>query len=382
MASRAVRRSTFSGSLALLLATLGVVGGCDSPEREAEGTPLLRLTALPPIDAEFGRIAGLVVGEDSSLFVLDGLRRNLRAFDRDGTLLWTFGARGEGPGEFEQPAALFTGPNSGLWIADTRTGRLTEVGVDGALVQTYRYEGPPPFQPLSMGFAPDGLLYGVGLDFSVSPEEPGAALVEYEVQETSVSARGGELLPFVEWPQIFAFRSTDVTFMMPVPFDNNPLFGVDPSGRVHHAQSSGGTIQRLSANGVLELAFGRDLPSMPLGAEERAEALDRSEEAAELRQLAGAAGIAELTSLIPDDKPLLRGLFFDDENNVWVLRTSGSGAGGMRDVDVYDEQGSLIGVGELPVVADPRPHVRDGLIVGVIRDELGVETVARYRVSR
>ncbi len=369
--------------LPLALMVLGAVVGCDATRDGPNGASTLSVSALPPLGAEFGRVAGLEVGEDGAVYVLDALNTNVTAFAPDGTVLWTFGGRGQGPGEFEQPAALFTGPGDNLWIVDTRTGRLTEIDRSGVLRGSYRGAGPPLVEPVAIGFSPDGLIRAVGLDFSVSLEEPGAVLVEYEVSGETMSPVGHMPLPFVDWPQVYTYRGADVTFMMPVPFDGRPLFGVDRSGRAHYAETDASTIQRLSADGATALSFGRELESVPLGADGRAAELDRSEDVEELLRVAGPAAVEEMASLIPDDGPLLEGLFFDDQGNVWALRPQPrSGEASLRPVDIYDGGGDLVGTVDLPLVADPRPAVRNGMVAGVVRDELGVETVVRFRIVR
>lgn len=381
MTPTAARRPRSARALILALTIPSAVVGCDAAQDEADEIRTLGVSSLPPLDAEFGRVAGLTVGEDGSVFVLDALNRSLRAFDGDGALRWTFGTRGQGPGEFERPAALFSGPAGTLWIADMGTGRLTEVDREGALLQTYRVGGPPLFDPISIGFSLEGRLRAVGLDVSASLEEPGVVVVEYEISGEAVSPVDYEPVPSVAWPETYTHRSPDVTFMIPVPFSSQPLFGVDPSGRVYHAQTSRAAIQRLSSEGGIELAFGRELAPVALGLDERAAELDQNPDVAEMRELAGDAAIEELTSLIPDTRPLLEGLFFDDHDNVWVLQALPAGGSTSRPVDLYDAGGGLIGTLDLPLVANPRPQVRDGLIVGVVRDELDVETVVRFRIS-
>lgn len=112
------------------------------------------------------------------------------------------------------------------------------------------------------------------------------------------------------------------------------------------------------------------------------EVLER-EDVEELRSAAGPETVAEFTALIPDIKPYLRGFFFDGEKNVWVIRTGEDGSGDAtrtREMDVYDPDGTLVAVARARLEPEPRPRVRDGLLAGVVRDELGTESVALYRI--
>lgn len=100
---------------------------------------------------------------------------------------------------------------------------------------------------------------------------------------------------------------------------------------------------------------------------------------------AGPALFAEFASVIPDTKPHLKGFFFDDLGNVWVIRSAqgkhGSGEGTLP-VDVHDPTGTLVATARVVLEAEPRPRIRNGRMATVTSDELGVESVAIYRVPR
>ena len=50
----------------------------------------------------------------------------------------------------------------------------------------------------------------------------------------------------------------------------------------------------------------------------------------------------------------------------------------LLDMDIYNLSGTLMAVAHRALESDPRPRVRDGMLAGVVRDELGVESVALY----
>ena len=49
---------------------------------------------------EFGKVTGVVAGNDGTIYVADGLAYEIRAFSPDGELLLRVGREGGGPGEF------------------------------------------------------------------------------------------------------------------------------------------------------------------------------------------------------------------------------------------------------------------------------------------
>ncbi|MEN8144957.1 MAG: 6-bladed beta-propeller [Gemmatimonadota bacterium] len=73
-----------------------------------------------------------VVGD--RLFVKDDINQNIRAIDRhDGTLLWSYGVEGAGPGEVGNVAAFQVGQNGDVWILDSKNRKFLVLTADGQL---------------------------------------------------------------------------------------------------------------------------------------------------------------------------------------------------------------------------------------------------------
>jgi DNA-binding beta-propeller fold protein YncE len=93
--------------------------------------------------AEVGRIGdssgsmfrpkGIGVDSEGHLYVVDGLWGVVQVFDRQGRLLYYFGAQGTGPGEFQLPAGLFIDHEDRIFVVDCYNRR----------VQVFRYFGLP-----------------------------------------------------------------------------------------------------------------------------------------------------------------------------------------------------------------------------------------------
>lgn len=91
----------------------------------AEGAPQL----------QFGHIAGVCVGSDHRIYVVDELAGSVRAFGPDGSLLHTFGRRGAGPGELGADLGhCLLGPGDTLTVPDLQNFRATRFAADGAFV--------------------------------------------------------------------------------------------------------------------------------------------------------------------------------------------------------------------------------------------------------
>ena len=252
---------------------------------------------------------------------------------------------------------------------------------DGELQGTHRPVDLPLVYPFAFGFSGPTTLRWVGIT-SPDPANPAAAWVETEIAESSFSLVDQVALPFVEWPRLFEHRDDETTLVLPVPYSGEPLFGFDPQGRLWYNYSGETSLSRWSTPGEAPLSFGADLVPTPVTASDVEEALAR-EALAEVRDRLGEAGVSEMTSLIPDTKPYYAAFFFDDEGSLWVMHSEvGVSDPEVRTVDVYDMDGAPRAVTSRALAAVPTPRVRNGILAGVVRDDLGVESVAVLQVVR
>jgi sugar lactone lactonase YvrE len=369
-------------------AAIIALAACGGDGSEQAGPPLeLELVEVARIDGEdavggggFGRIVALEIGSDGTVYVADALNRVVHAFDGRGSTQRVFGGRGGGPGELEEPTAMFLGADGHLWVVDAGNARYTVFDAAGGLVGTYRGPDPSVFYPLAVGLA-GGVVRTVALEFG-RLEQPSALLVEHA--PSGGGGGGGEVrrtgLPLAPLSPAFEHRGGGAMIMIPIPFGPEPAFQIDGQGRLWYASGADPWVQRVSPDGAVAQQYGRDFEAQPVTRADREAALE-DPDVAELRAAAGAAGIEELTARIPERKPHLRGFFVDDEGRVWIMPTQGRDAGpAAATVELYAPDGTPLGVARVAVEPEPRPRVRGGLLAGVVRDELGVESVVLYRM--
>lgn len=360
----------------------GLTACGDGSRRAPDATAEISLTALATIRPDavpFGRIADLEVGENGSVFVLDGMNRTIRVFDQAGSELRAFGRRGQGPGEFERPVRLLWGPSGHLWVLDLGNGRLTLFSAGGELVGTYRPSDLEIYFPFALAFSGMDTLQWVGMS-SPDPASPAATWVETHASEGEVIPTTRMDLPFVEWPGLFEYRDENMAIVLPVPFSGEPQFGFDAMGRLWYAYTGAPRLHRLSSSGDVELTINADIDPAPVTSMDLQEAL-ASDELEEVRAI-GQAAVAKMAGSIPETKPYLAGFFFDDEQRVWVAHAAGYATGSVeREIEIYDLDGTRVGRTRAALAAEPRPRVRDGLLAAVARDELGIESVTLYRIE-
>lgn len=361
-----------------ILAATGCGGRADRPSTDVPEWSFSPVVLVQPEQAPFGRVADLELGEDGSLFVLDAMSRTIRVFGRDGVEAREFGRRGQGPGEFEQPGKLLWGPEGNLWVLDLRNGRLTAFSPEGELRGTHRPADLPILFPFAVSFSGPDTLRWVGIT-SPDPANPAAAWVETQMADGVFSPVNQLALPFVEWPLLFQHRDDETSLVLPVPYSGEPLFGFDPQGRLWYNYSGEASLARWSPSGDMQLTFSPELAPTPVTPADQEVAL-AGESLVEVLDRLGEAGVSELASLIPDNKPYYANFFFDDEGSLWVMHSDMSVDPGERRVNVYDLDGVPRATASTSLAAEPRPRVRGGLLAGVVRDDLGVESVALFQV--
>jgi streptogramin lyase len=365
---------------------VGLTACANAPSDSSGDVLEIQLSTLPPIYGEvgpehpgFGRIADLEIGEDSTVFVLDEMNQTIHVFDDRGTHLRTFGGRGSGPGELARPVALAWGPDAQLWVVDPGNARYTVFDTNGSLVATYGHTGSTPvFHLLAVGFSAAGHLYFVTAGPDLIRQE--FWLVECEVVDGTVNELQRFELTFVEQPSGFVHQGDGAVMVLPIPFSSMPVFRIGADGMLWYAATREPWVHRRSLPDGFEQTFGRAFDAPRVTPAELQEVL-RSEDVDRLLSTAGPRAVAEFIGLIPDTRPHLEGFFFDDEENVWIMRSERA-ADGTRPIEVYEQSGTLVASARAALEAEPRPRVRDGLLAGVVRDELEVESIALYRVQR
>lgn len=130
-----VRRSISRGSVVLAVSMLLVPIDAGL---HAQQLPLLSrvrgIGALQePDEMVFGEISDLAVSSDGTIFVLDAMSQQVRAFSREGAYLASMGRPGKGPGEFTGARALALDEDGALYVLDERLARISVLSPDRTL---------------------------------------------------------------------------------------------------------------------------------------------------------------------------------------------------------------------------------------------------------
>jgi hypothetical protein len=139
-------------------------------------------------------------------------------------------------------------------------------------------------------------------------------------------------------------------------------------------------VRRWVAADSFDLTLMRDAPPIPVTPADIESSLEDNPDVTELEARGGASILVDLRERIPDRHPQIEAFFFGDDQSVWIMRAGDPRNGAARPTDVYDRDGVLWGTVDVALAARPLPRLRGGWLGGVVRDELGVEVVALYRV--
>jgi hypothetical protein len=320
----------------------------------------------------FGDVRGLWIDGGGRVFVADASDHTVRVFGADGEIQATLGRVGGGPGEFNQPCCLGIGPDGLLWVKDfgnRRYNAFTVTGTAPAYATTTR-SGSNPIGFLDrVAWTADGSI----IDVQSVIQAAGERLRFIR----SALDRDGTATPLdtVEGPdprelREFVTRRGGGSSVFPQPFGPRPLLAFGADGRAAIANSAVYAVNLLGTGGRPRRVIARDVGSGP--------ALSERERSSANRTLDGVAsrnGISRgsLPFDVPDGKPVLASLGFDQDGRLWVRRSTAEGAENVA--DLYGRDGAFLAEVRWPANVRLSLHSATGWVV------VGIETQADETIN-
>lgn len=323
----------------------------------------------------FGAIFSFDVDAWGRVFVLDDHAQEVRIFDSDGAFVRTVGRKGEGPGEFTQAGSVDLSRNGEIWVMGMSLGRVSIFDTTGTYLRGERTNtGGRIMKPYPGGFDPMGRYNVVTL--------PG---VMREMARFDQSFNPIDTISLPESPveaEYFEVVNEDgfATMSVAVPFQGFMTWRFSPAGTVWTLLTGRYELTETTVGGEVLRRVAKDHEPIPVTNEERERAIEN------LEWFTDQGGRID-RSKFPESKPSTASFFIDDEGNLWVERqvaaADADDAG--RIFDLFDREGRFLGTVRLPFSlawSRPRPVVRDGVLWGVTRDEVGVAYVVRARIEK
>ena len=132
--------------------------------------------------------------------------------------------------------------------------------------------------------------------------------------------------------------SNGIWQFLPIRFEADERVVVNPSGGFWHVNTAAYRIARTGEGGDTLVVIEAGLPVLPVTDEDRAAYI---EEWVGYRGSEVRGDAEEVAALIPDIKPIIEGVFVDDEGRLWVQRVVPSDAPAFY--DRYSEDGDYLG---------------------------------------
>jgi len=320
----------------------------------------------------FGMVTSFTVDSGERVWVLDGQSQELRVFDSLGAHVRTVGRRGGGPGEFAQALKVEMGPDGNVWVMDPSNNRLSVFDTAGAYLKGLPALGgfvifpwPGRFEAGGSYYAPVPLTDG---GFRVG-------MVRYDPSMAAVDTLFPPRDP-VERERFVHRNATGGMMTAGVPYQGTLIWRISDAGTIWAIVTDQYRLFEVNADADTLRTITREFEPIPVTAADRDEAREN------LEWFVSQGGSIDL-SKIPGTKPPVGSFFRDDEGHTWVEVTTSRDEEG-HVFDVFDAEGRYLGPVHLPfpLSTSPLPVLRDGVLHGIVRDEMEVTYVVRARVVK
>ncbi len=322
--------------------------------------------------AQFQSLEDAAFSVDGTLFLLDAVSRAVIAVSKEGTLRFTVGRRGEGPGEYRDPQSIDILPDGRLAVFDARKRAFLLYAGDGTHIEEVRPDLTEGIPEAPMEVMSDGTL--LALPERLTTGRHGAAFL------TGAGIRSiGTHLPILRVP-IMGDGAVTVAARVPVAprldeatslhraFAPEASFGILRGDRIAVLAGEEYRVEALTETGTLLRTLERAIPVRPTSRTDRASYLRTLEDSSRPVRSLGARGTAASLRRGPEPwfYPVLSpalSIKTDGASSIWVLRRDPTDATLAGPTDLLSGEGDYLGTlpggnGSLPVAFGP-----DGLVV-------------------
>ncbi|MDX1674923.1 MAG: hypothetical protein R3314_09025 [Longimicrobiales bacterium] len=352
----------------------------------------------------FGDVRSLAVAPDGSIYVMDSQVPALRKYAPDGSYVTTYGREGEGPGEYRAPdGGLAVLPDGRVVLRDPRNARLQVYSPNGEPSDTWPargnfYTGTPLVVDTAGRVWTQILL---DPEASVMDWQPGLVAIDPETGQPV------DTIPAPTWDyeelELVAQRVSEngtSTSVDNVPFSPSGHWAFSPLGYMVSGLSTRYAIELYRPDGPV-LRIEKDHEPVPVTRGEKA----NREDITRWHMRRTQPDWTWNGPGIPDVKPPFRDVLVGRDGRIWVLLHTPAEAipddqlaGGdegpnprpaqrWREAvvfDVFEPDGTYLGPvhGPQGMVRYPTPIFDGDRVWAVVRDELDVEYVVRFRIGR
>ena len=344
----------------------------------------------------FSNVEGALLRPDGGLIVADRGSSEIRYFDKTGAHEFSVGRPGEGPGEFGYIRSLGRCGADSLFVFEI-DHQFKVFTADGVYVRQARPYDTQTVdrRPYALRCADTGYFVAVGWEPRVASGRPSGAPSEigFYRAEAPVWILGpnhlvGPGLATIDHAQltiatdIGTFLSSErigsATGSRPHPFGRSLHLGVSRGGILLGTGESA-EMRQYSYDGVLQKVIRWPVPDLTIGAEDiAAYRAAQLEMVSEDRRPALERSLAEMP--MPPALPAYTRIELDADGSIWVSEFSKPSRPAANWL-VFNRSGELLGRVRVPVDLEIT-HIGSDHLVGIERDDLGVERIVVYNIRK
>jgi hypothetical protein len=319
---------------------------------------------------------------DRRILIANSGTDELRYYDSSGTHLYSVGRDGFGPGEFKRIYWVWLARDS-LVVFDDGQDRVSVFSASGTYGRTLMLDrAPSAARPLAWGAFADGSMLGlqllVGGGTGFRRERVEGTYWRYSPDGDVLDSIGRFLIADAysesrpgSQPGMAMSVSTDAPFGQQA---STIVFGQ----HLYHASSETYDIQVFDSGGHLQRIIRRPVPNRPVTGSDieafKESFLEGSEPDGWARRR-----VNDLE--FPETMPAYGAVKVDALGNVWVAEYSLGHEDRTGRWTVFDTDGRMLGVVQVPTGGRLR-DIGDDYLIGTWRTDLGVEQVRMYRLFR
>jgi hypothetical protein len=315
---------------------------------------------------------------DGRIAIANEGSREVRVFGPDGSHFVTFGREGDGPGEFQRPYRLWRMSGDSILVFDSSHQRFSRFDADGA------FGGAATLDPLYAN-APD----------IVSVDEDGFLVAHHDFQLAEQGMKDQDLYAIRHAPDgavadtlgRYGYGQFGPAGPPELHFVSGPVFQARTAvggraGTVYVGRGQGREVEVLSPDGSLTALYRWTGGSRDVTEDEIAE---RERSVREGAAISGdnrfADAMLDPTIPIAGRFPALSELEVDAGGNLWIRRYRRPTWEGPQPAIVLDPDGAFVCHGAIPE-GMRLFEIGDDYLLGMERDDLGIEYVRMYEITR
>jgi len=112
-------------------------------------------------DEILGKVSLITTDDKMNMYIFDSMNIKLMKYRPDGKLLWSLGAKGQGPGDFSWVKSLLFDGDDKLYISNLQGSRVDTYSLDGQFLESIQVESFGPKEIKLFGVTPEKYILGL-----------------------------------------------------------------------------------------------------------------------------------------------------------------------------------------------------------------------------